>query len=85
MEFNEINALINIERENYQNDLKNGRISMISPNIVQIKQQIQAQRAERAAMEKVKRCTLMVRLAVQQLTEAMTEHANQLKETGAMF
>lgn len=83
MEFDEINALINIERENYQNDLKHGRISQISRSIKQTKQQIKAQRAERAAMDRVKQLTRQAYFALQQLNTAMVAHATQLKNTAA--
>lgn len=91
MEFDEINALINIERENYQNDLKYGRISgwrvdnvrQISHSIKQTKQQIKAQRAERAAMDRVKQLTRQAYFAFQQLNTAMKAHATHLKNTAA--
>ena len=81
MEFEEINALINIEREKYQHDLMNGTIYAVSRNIKQTKQQIQVQRAERAAMDRVKQCTRQVQLAMAHLNAAMAAHAQQLKST----
>ena len=76
MEFDEINALINIEREKYQHDLMNGTIYAVSRNIKQTKQQI---RAERAAMDRVKQCTRQVQVAMARLNVAMVAHAQQLK------
>ena len=76
MEFDEINALINIEREKYQHDLMNGTIYAVSRNI---KQKIKAQREERAAMDRVKQCTRQVQLAMAHLNAAMAAHAQQLK------
>jgi len=84
MEFDEINALINIEREKYQHDLRNGSINMLSKSIKQTKQQIQAQWAEKAAMEQVKYCTHEVYYAMMKLNAAMAAHATQLKITATL-
>ncbi len=91
MEFDEINALINIERENYQNDLKYCRISgwrvdnvrQISHSIKQTKQQIKAQRAERAAMDRIKQLTRQAQFVLIQLNWSMADHAKQLKNVAA--
>jgi len=88
MEFDEINALINIERENYQNDLKHGRISGWRVDNVRqishsIKEQIKAQRAERAAMDRIKQLTRQAQFVLIQLNWAMADHAKQLKNVAA--
>jgi hypothetical protein len=83
MEFDEINALINIERENYKNDLKYGRISLISHSIKQTKQQIKAQRAERAAMDRIKQLTQQAQFVLIQLNWAMADHAKHLKNVAS--
>lgn len=79
MEFDEINALINIEREKYQQDLKNNQINSLSQSIKQTKEQIQADQAERAAMEKVKQRAYQLKMAIQELNEAMAEHSAKLR------
>jgi len=57
----------------------NGTIYLLSHNIKQTMKQIQAQRAERAAMDRVKQCTRQVQLAMVHLNTAMAAHAQQLK------
>lgn len=75
MEFDEINALINIEREAYQRDLANGIISnasipaALAPSFL----------AERAAMNKVKLRVRQVEHAMKQLAAAMAAHAHTMK------
>jgi hypothetical protein len=75
MEFDEINTLINIEREAYQRDLARGIIGSThipatpAPSFL----------AERAAMMKVKSRFLQVKNAMKQLALAMDEHAKHLK------
>ena len=79
MEFDEINTLINIEREKYQRDLSNGNIYTISHNIKQDKARIMAEKAERAAMLRAKKCACEVQLAMIRLNNAMKEHAIHMK------
>lgn len=74
MEFDEINTLINIEREKFQKDL-----TTISENIKQDKAKIYAEKAEKAALLKTKQCAYDVEQAVLRLKEAMKEHATRLK------
>lgn len=82
MEFDEINALINIEREKFQHDIKHGIINL-SSSIKQTKQQIKAQQAERAAMDRVKQLTRQAHVALMQLNTAMADHAKKLKNAAA--
>ena len=80
MEFDEINALINIEREKFQRDLRNGITvrtpSTQKPNIIRTT----AEHAERAAMLNAMRCAHDVQIAMERLNTAMKEHAIQLKK-----
>ncbi len=79
MEFNEINELINMERDSYQRDLARGNIYTISHNIKQDKAKIMAEKAERAAMLRAKKCTHDVELAMIRLNDALKEHAIYMK------
>ena len=80
MEFDEINALINIEREKFQRDLRNVAADRTPPahetNIILI----MAEHAERAAMLNAMRCAHDVQIAMERLNTAMKEHAIQLKK-----
>ncbi len=75
MEFDEINALINIEREAYQRDLAKGIMSSapipsaLAPSFL----------AERAAMNKVKLRVRQVEHAMKKLAAAMAAHAQSMK------
>jgi hypothetical protein len=77
MEFDEINALINIERENYQNDLKRGTII---DNIRAISRQIKEDKAERAALYNAMKCAREVELAMERLGQAMRVHARSMQK-----
>jgi hypothetical protein len=79
MEFDEINALINIEREAYQRDLALGTISRISHAIKNDKAKIIAQQAEKIAMLRAKKCAHKVQLALSRLNHAMMAHAICIK------
>ncbi len=79
MEFDEINALINIEREAYQRDLARGTISTISHNIKQDKAKILAEQAEKAAMLRTKKYAREVELAMIRLNNAMKVHTACMK------
>ena len=78
MEFDEINALINIERENYQRDLKQGTITGID-NIRTISRQIKVDKAERAALYNAMKCAREVELAMERLGKAMLAHARSMQ------
>jgi len=80
MEFDEINALINIERENYQHDLKRGTII---DNIRDISRQIKEDKAERAALLNAMKCAREVELAMERLGRAMLVHARSMKSAAA--
>lgn len=84
MEFDEINALINIEREKYQHDLWNGTIQNISQQIKQDKAVIRAQYAERTSFNHVMRCAYEVEMASERLKLAMNSHAMYMKRVMAM-
>ena len=75
MEFDEINALINIERENYQRDLKQGTITGIRT----ISRQIKVDKAERAALYNAMKCAREVELAMERLGKAMLAHARSMQ------
>jgi hypothetical protein len=77
MEFDEINALINIERENYQRDLKLGTII---GNIRDISRQIKEDKAERAALLNAMKCARIVELAMKRLDQAMLVHARSMQK-----
>lgn len=82
MEFDEINALINIERENYQHDLKRGTII---GNIRDISRQIKEDKAERVALERAAlyntmKCARIVELAMKRLEQAMLAHARSMQK-----
>ena len=77
MEFDEINALINIERENYQHDLKYGAIM---DNIRDISRQIKEDKAERAALYNAMKCAREVELAMERLGQAMRVHARSMQK-----
>ena len=79
MEFDEINALINIECEAYQRDLKLGTISIVSQSIKQDKAKILAEQAEKAAMLRTKKYAREVELAIIRLNNAMKVHAACMK------
>ena len=77
MEFDEINALINIERENYHHDLKRGTII---DNIRDISRQIKEDKAERAALYNAMKCAKEVELAMERLGHAMLAHARSMQK-----
>ena len=79
MEFDEINALINIEREKYQQDLALGNIINVSHSIKQDKAWIIVERAEQAALLRTKKCAREVELALIRLNNAMKVHAVCMK------
>ena len=85
MEFDEINALINIEREKFQRDIKRktGGSRLFKQYRPKAAYAATASNAEQAAMEKVKQCAQQVLVAFNQLNLAMREHAAQLKAAAA--
>lgn len=79
MEFDEINALINLERERYHHDLINGNIYKISHKIKEDKDKIIAEKAEQAALRRAKMCAYEVELAMVRFNIAMNEHMSCMK------
>jgi hypothetical protein len=84
MEFDEINALINIEREKFQRDLRHitteNTPTAPKTNIIGT----MAEHAERAALMNAMRCAHDVQIAMERLNTAMKEHALHMKKLASL-